>query len=507
MPTFVTVTNPASNEIVVSSSYIEGLGSASRLGPSTKAHTSNTNALQGDIFFKFYRCDDSSGTKTYSALDVSTAIANPTIESQFLTMLFTQYYYDSIIVNDIGGSFPDLAERLNGVVTPSTSLLPALNMPSNTSSYVEFVGMGLSSWIGANYINGGTADRPTQVWGDRVGQVVLSTVDPLDSPNAIYDNSDSGCWQFSDYGCDGIIVYTNLWSDATSAPGLSVWSQMLCVWPILASTLNADYACIFSNLAQTFLRSGLGYFDRSARIGTYYGWAGNYLQSIFNDWGIPVVSPIWSMSDLALATFASDPTLATSSAYNYGALTDQAKSFRYAGPDASYNVGAVTKKALRASLSLLWANECNFGNSAALPETATPKFEDYVLNTLGYGSITSYMNACLGSLPEGYNAHMYKYILENTNDGNVPTSTRSYINNGISWASKLASQPTLRKCFSQLNKADAKYFPPAHNDFYGIVVGTYGEALINRITDGAFVDVYANSSAEIRHIEDWLYTP
>src|SRR6056300_1205128 len=103
MPTNITVTNPASNEIVVSSSYLQSQGSVSRLGSSQIEHTSATNALVDDIFFKFYRCSDAGGTKTYSALNVSGSIADSTIESQFLTMLFTQYYGDSTIVTDIGG--------------------------------------------------------------------------------------------------------------------------------------------------------------------------------------------------------------------------------------------------------------------------------------------------------------------------------------------------------------------------------------------------------------------
>ena len=239
MPTNITVTNPASNEIVVSSSYLQSQGSVSRLGSSQIEHTSATNALVDDIFFKFYRCSDAGGTKTYSALDVSGSIADSTIESRFLTMLFTQYYGDSTIVSDIGGPFPDIAERLSGVETPTNPLSASLTMTPSAAkgNYVEFVGMGLSSFIGANYINGDTSFRATAVWGTRVGQVHLTDVDPLNSPNALYDNSDSGCWQFDDFNCDGIIVYTNLASGAFFSAGLSCWSQMLCVWPIGSLTL------------------------------------------------------------------------------------------------------------------------------------------------------------------------------------------------------------------------------------------------------------------------------
>ena len=185
MPTFVTVTTPVVNEIVVSSSYLQGVGAVNRLGASQIEHTSATNTLSNDIFFKFYRCTDTWGTKTYSNIDIRASIQNSTIESRFLTMLFSQYYFDNLIVNDIGGSFPDLAERLSGVVTPSTNLSSTLTMTptGNRGNYVEFVGMGVGSWVGANFINGDSVNRATPLWGTRVGQVHLTTTDPLVSSN------------------------------------------------------------------------------------------------------------------------------------------------------------------------------------------------------------------------------------------------------------------------------------------------------------------------------------
>lgn len=507
MPTLVTVTNPAVNEIVVSSSYLQSAGSVNRLGPSQIEHTSATNALVDDIFFKFYRCDDSSGSKVYTPLDVSFAISNVTIENQFLTMLFSQYYGDSIFVNDIGGSFIDIAERLNGVETPTTPLQTSLTMPSASSNYVEFVGMGLSSWVGANYINGGSVGRPAEVWGTRVGQVHLTDVDPTVSPvNALYDNADGGCWQFSDFNTDGIIVYTNLLSGgAFFAPGLSVWSQMLCVWPILADTLLADYACIFSNLDQSFLRSGLGYFDRSGRIDTYFGWAGNYLQSIFNDWFIPVISPVWSLSDISMAAYVTYGALASNPLNNYGSLTDGAKRWRFVGPTAAYNVDAVNEKSARSSLGALWANECRFGNSDPT-SSAIPSFESSV-TSLGYASVDDYINISLNGSSEGYNAHVYKYILEEAFGANTPTSTRSYVTGGVSWSSKLASQPSLAGCFVDSVNTYPRYFPAAHDDFYGEAAGTYGEALKARIEDGSLIVVDPMSSAQSAEMRNWLYTP
>lgn len=505
MPTNITVSNPASNEIVVSSSYLESQGSVNRLGPSQIAHTSATNAMVDDIFFKFYRCDDSGVTKSYSALDISSSIADSTIESRFLTMLFTQYYGNNTIVTDIGGSFPDIAERLNGVETPTTNLASSLTMPASSSNFVEFVGMGVGSWLGANYINGNSIGRPTSVWGTRVGQVHITSVDPLNSPNALYDNTDSGCWNFDSFNCDGIIVYTNLFSGAFSAQGLSCWSQMLCVWPILADTLNAGFACVFNTLDQSFLSSGLEYFDRSGRVGTYYGWSGNYLQSIFNDWGIPVVSPIWSLSELSIAAYLTYGGLGGSTANNYGDITNQAKQFRFVGPTSVNNVNAVNEKSARSLFPLLWANECRRGNSNTTT-SIIPSFETRVTSTLGYASVSSYFATSL-DISEGYNSHIYKYILNNSFTS-TPTSTRSYINTtSIPWSNKLSSQPSLSGCFVGSSTANPKYFPAAHDDFYGSTAGTYGAALLSRIEDGSLIEVNPMSSTESARIRNWVYTP
>jgi len=509
MPTLVTVTQPESNEIVLSSSYLEAQGSVARLGASQIEHTSATNALVDDIFFKFYLCNDSIGEKLYLPLDVSAAVSDPTVLNQFLTMLFTQYYGDSTFVADIGGAFIDIAERLSGSVT-STNLSETLTVPDSAStSYVEFVGMGVGSYVGANYINGGTGERPSQVWGTRVGQVHVTAIDPLASPKqeSLYDNTDSGCWQFSDYGCDGIIVYTNISGSATFAPGLSVWSQLLCTWPIIAETLSANMACIFNTLDQSFLRSGLGYFDRAGRVGSFYGWSGNFLQSIFNDWGIPVVSPIWGIGDLGLAAYLNYGGLGGSIKNNYGALDHQAKGFRFIGPQAVDNISLNYEKNVRSQLPLLWANECTRG-STSLVSSAVANF-NATISALGYASGAQYVSLALADTAEGYNAHVYKYIQDEVLGSlNTPTVTREFISSGVSWASKLASQPPLHDVFADSGSGNPKYFPPAYSSFYDSgLAGTYGAALVNRIVDGSLIEVEAMNTAQRARLLDWLYTP
>jgi hypothetical protein len=51
MPTLVTVTQPASNEIILSSSYLQAQGSVARLGASQIEHTSATKVkLSRDVW-------------------------------------------------------------------------------------------------------------------------------------------------------------------------------------------------------------------------------------------------------------------------------------------------------------------------------------------------------------------------------------------------------------------------------------------------------------------------
>jgi hypothetical protein len=490
------------NTITISSAYAQGLGLVNRLGAAQIQFTTPTIQLVDDIFFKFYSCDDSTGTKVYTPIDIM-GVSNIAME-RFLTMVFLNYYNNSTIVNflsTVGNSFTPLAQRLADVVVPDTSLSSTLTMPANTSNFVEFVGMGMGSYFGAKYLNDGASDffTPGPLWGTRVGQVHITTTDPLGPTpiEALYDNSDSGCWQFSDFNTNGLIVYTNLTSGAFSPPrGFGHWGQILCVWPLVAELLNAQFACVFNNLDQSFMKSGLAYFDRSSRRDSYFGWAGNYIQSIFNDWGIPVVSPLWSLSDLSIAAVI---TNALNS--NKGSLSAQTINYRFVGPRASNNISSVVEKSARSLLPLLWANECQYGVGSG--DSAYPLFETTV-QSLGFTDGADYISDCLTSVSLGYNAHLYRYMLQDVSSGNVtPTSTRAAITNGVSWSASLASQPTLFGVFVDFGRA--KYYPNAISDFY---TGGYGTALQQRTEFGlGGLTNFPMGATDITNLQAWVYTP
>lgn len=496
------------NTITISSAYVQGLGATPRLGSAQIQFSSANVALVEDIFFKFYSCDDSTGSKVYTPLDI-TGVSDLAME-RFLTMVFLMYYDDTTVVNflsTVGDSFSPLAERLSGVVTPTLPLSDQLTMPLNTSNYVEFVGMGLSSYIGAKYVNDGAGDffNPGSLWGTRVGQVHITSTDP-EGPTpieALYDNSDTGCWSFSEFNTNGIIVYTNLTNGAFSpAKGLGHWGQILCVWSLISEILNAHYACIFNNLDQTFMSNGLAYFNRALRKTTYYGWAGNYIQSIFNDWGIPVVSPLSSLSDLSLAAI-----LTSQLNSNTGSLSNQSLDYRFVGPRASNNIASITEKSARSLLPLLWANECQYPDGN--PNASFADFEAQAI-ALGYANGAAYIAACLGSTSEGYNAHIYKAILEDqSSTTNTPTSTRACVTGGVSWSSNLSSQPTLAGVFVNSSLGRAKYYAPAISTFYtgDTEANAYKAALSDRIEFGFQLSIFPMTATDLTNLENWVYTP
>jgi len=490
----VTATNPVSNEIVLSAPSLVGV-STPRLGQAQREFTTDDVELQAPIFFKFYECDDSTGTKVYTPLNVSIAFANATVMERMMTMVFLVYYQNNTLVSELSAtanSFNPLAERLQGSISPLTPLSDTLAMPPNTSNFVEFVSMGAGSFFGAGLINANSAyDAAPSPWGTRVAQVHLTTTDPLGPApiEALYDNSDTGCWRFHAFNCNGIVVYTNLLSGAFSPSGLSVWSQIACVWPIIALLKNAQYACVFNTLDSSFMRNGLGFFDRHARKNTYYGWSGNYIQSIFNDWGIPLVSPIWSIPDFAVAKSLFN----TVPAYLPFELDDQAILYRFVGPRAAQNISSIKEKTARTILPMLWTDVC-LGRSLTWFDIKTA--------TLGYASSSDYIIACLGVTSEGYNAHIYQAILQSEFGGFSMTAIRNLVNNSVSWAAKLATQPSMTDVF-----VDAAGNPCEYGPAISLFIPDGGVSYRNRLR--AQIETYTvpMTGAQETLVEGWLYTP
>ena len=494
----VSYSNPNPNELVLSAPSLLGV-STPRLGQAQIQFTSNNFSLQNDIFFKFYDCDDSTGTKVYTPLDVSSVFSNSTIMERLATFALLAYYQNNTLVEELStttGSptFRDLAQRLANNPTPTNNLSSTVTIPGSrdTSRFVEFVSMGLGSFVGAGLINANSAyDGAQSPWGTRVAQVHLTTTNPLGTPpiEALYDNSDSGEWRFSDFNCNGVVVYTNLLTGAFSPSGLSVWIQIACVWPIIADLYSANYACIFNTLDASFMRNGLGFFDRAARQNSYYGWSGNYLQSVFNDWGIPLISPIWCISDASLGTILYN----TNTAYLPLEFDDQTIEYRFVGPRAQQNISVIKEKTARSILPLLWT-AANIGRTLSWLELKAV--------SLGFADSTAYITACLGSTAEGYNAQLYQFILQSSYGGFPLTDVRNLITNGVSWYSKLSSQPDLTDTFVSA-LGEPLYYAPAVGSFYPGGSGSFRQFLLAQI-ETYTVDMGA--ALELK-VEAWDYTP
>ena len=488
-------TTITANRIDINSDTLRDLGAIPKLGESLIEHTGNGIEFSGDVFFEFWQVSESlSGEKSYSQIDLSSLSA--TALERMNTMLFLNYYNNSELVSELSAvdnSFQPLAERLTGSIT-TTDLATNLNMPNSSSSFVEFVGMGLGSYFGATYINGGSDQIGTSTWGNRVAQVHVTSQNPNAAGEKIYDNSDSGCWRFNNFFSTGVIVYTNCTSAFTN--GFGHWAQYLCVWPVISEIFNADYANIFSNLDQLYMRSGLGFFDRSSRIDKTYGWSGNYIMSIFNDWSIPIIAPLASLSDIGIACWL------TYIGQNNRALTDKRVNWRWLGPTADYNIPPLSnEKAIRSLLPMLWANECRNTNTGA--NSAIPDYETKVAAHGHSGS--SYLAACLNNSTEGYNSHLLKGLGDNFFTS-FPSSVYGYIMNGLSWYPSLSMQTNLGGVFCD-EKGAPKFYEPAIDDFYGTGAGTYGTALKEAIKNTVLVDAVAMSSIDASTLESYVYTP
>jgi hypothetical protein len=471
----LSVTNPNNYEILVSNADSSLVNvTTNKLGSSQKTFTGNTFSFQNAVSFKFYQQTVSGGSTSYSTVDVSSV--SQTAIDRFLTYLFLCYYNNSTLIGELNNVADDLVERLQGGAISNNFATSLTNLPAASSNptYVEFIHMGLNSWYGSTYINGGnsTAQTIAQMYGTRAGQVHVTGTDPTSgSLNTLYDNADTSCWKNFDFNANKYIVYTNLFNGAFSVNSASHWAQYLCLWPIFADLLSADYACIFTDLDSAFLKEGLGFFDRSTRVDTTYGWSGNYILSQFNEWSIPVVCPTWSLSRVAMA-YAEEPinnNLPTVSA------DDDDIYYRWIGPNAEGNIASNFEKVSRSLLPLYWASDSS-GNSNFRTNTNTA-----IVNEHG-GTVDSFFNTSLGNIPaEGVNSHIVRAIRQGQPVASFSSAeTRQIINNNLSWITKTFNLPSLRNVFTAnagALSADATHYSSA-NDLYPL---EYRTALNNRI--------------------------
>jgi len=192
---------------------------------------------------------------------------------------------------------------------------------------------------------------------------------------------------------------------------------------------------------------------------------------------------------------------------NIDALSDQVSSYRFVGPRASNNISSVVEKSIRSALPLLWANESQY-NSISTNYIFT-SFETAV-NSIGYIDGAGYTAACLATTNEGYNAHIYRAILQDrSSTNNVPSSTRLCITNGVSWAANLATQPTLEGVFVDSSIGRAKFYLPAISVMFvsgSATTTNYKAALADRIEFGFQLSLFQMDATSRTRLESWIYT-
>ena len=60
--------------------------------------------------------------------------------------------------------------------------------------------------------------------------------------------------------------------------------------------------------------------------------------------GDSVISPIWSMSDLALAAYVTYGSIGANPLNNFGSFVDASKRWRFVGPRAANNIDSTNEK-------------------------------------------------------------------------------------------------------------------------------------------------------------------
>lgn len=275
------------------------------------------------IWFRFYEpiaaTEIPLGTlRTFQAIDVENNfgpdVGQPELNTLY-ALLFANYYSTPTTraaIEAVDTSASPLFQRLAGE-TPSggwSTTFPLVeDIPgSNQKSIILFQDFGVGYQLANQLINSGNVQI-----GTIFKEVHFTEVDPLADPvlfpakyrylSSTKQNTEATIGNQT----VGMVIHTNLWDDAFTPSGLLHFLQFLAVTPILAkimylingsATFYNPMAYINSLLDATMLQKGQGYFNRGARVDTFYGWFGNSLVSFSNEVsGAPIIVPFMAFNE------------------------------------------------------------------------------------------------------------------------------------------------------------------------------------------------------------------
>jgi hypothetical protein len=317
----VFTTTITGNEIMVSptvGSVMDG-ASAPRLGYTTEF---GTNASWvNPIWFRF--CEPIAATeiplgtlRTFQTIDIENifggSIQSADIDAM-LVILFLNYYTNPTIrtaLEAVDPYFVPMFQRLAGEV-PSTAW--STTFPTIGTSGGDKKSIALFQDFGAGYTLANPLDNGSDITiGTIFKEVHVTEIDPLADANLFpakyryLSSTKQNVYTSVGNKTQGMIIHTNLWTDAFSPGGMMHYFQFLAMAPILSRILyDIDTSVTYNPMAyvntlldSTMLQKGAGYFNRSARVNTNFGWFGNSITGFLNDVsGCPTIMPFIGFSE------------------------------------------------------------------------------------------------------------------------------------------------------------------------------------------------------------------
>lgn len=317
----VFTTTITGNEIQIAptpGSIMEG-ASAPRLGYTTEFGATAT--WQNPIWFRFYEPIAASeiplGTlRTFQTIDIETifggSIQGIDIDAM-LVILFMNYYPNPTIraaLEAVDPYFTPMFQRLAGE-TPTSAW--STTFPVINTSGIDRKSIALFQDFGVGYTLANPLDNGSDTSiGTMFKEVHVTQIDPLADATLFpakyryLTSTKQNIYATVGNRTQGMIIHTNLWTDAFSAPGMTNYFQFLAMAPILsrilydidASGALNPMAYVNSLLDATMLQKGAGYFNRSSRVNTNFGWFGNSIVGFLNDIsGCPTIVPFIGFSE------------------------------------------------------------------------------------------------------------------------------------------------------------------------------------------------------------------
>jgi hypothetical protein len=483
----VFTTTITGNEIQVaptSGSIMEG-ASAPRLGYTTDFGASAT--WQNPIWFRFCEPIAASeiplGTlRTFQTIDIEnifgSSIQGIDIDAM-LVILFMNYYTDPTIraaLEAVNPYFVPMFQRLAGE-TPTTAW--STTFPVISSSGLDRKSIALFQDFGVGYtVSSKLVNTSDYSIGTLFKEVHVTQIDPLADATAFpakyryLSSTRQNASATVGNRTQGMIIHTNLWTDAFSAPGMTNYFQFLAMAPILSRILyDIDASGVFNPMAyvnslldSTMLQKGAGYFNRSSRVNTTFGWFGNSIVGFLNDIsGCPTILPFIGFSE-----FLAIKNMVNTNFTQSLPFTNSIPCI-WTGVNQASNFTRNSAKAyvrLIMYYAALIQRYGNLGGSIYISQTETN-----LQSALGITPATYYQEGA-NALAVGEYGHFFRFA-QTVSNGSGSTIFAAYVQPYLSWQANVSSLQLVALDKVSTTTRNAFLSPISNLSTYYSAVGSY----------------------------------